>query len=756
MKFAFVIFKYFPYGGIQRDMMKLLRESQRRGHSVKVFTLRWQGPITDDVDFLELPIVGFNRHTQYDNFARNVLHEVRAGGFDLVVGFNKIAGLDVYYAGDSCYIEKAHSQRASWYRLLPRFKRFYEAEKAVFGAAHDTEILMISNLEVPRYHHYYGTPVSRFHALPPGIERDRIAPDNRQEIRREMRGELGRAEDDLVLLFVGSGFKKKGLDRVLIAVASLPREIRDRTHLYVIGRDKAEGFERMAMRLGISGLITFFAEGREDVPRFFFAADALLHPAYDETAGMVIIESMLAGLPALTTKNCGYARYMIEHDTGIVLTNPTQDEINNGLVCLLTSDQREAWSLRGMAAKEDPALFSLAPEAIDYLEVFAKGRKPLLVFSLFRYFEYGGLQRDFLKIAMACRDAGYEIYVYCLAWIGEIPEGFRVESVPVQGVVNHVRYQQFGEYVSAAARWRRPVAHIGFNKIPGLDIYYAADSCFEHKAQAMRTVLYRWTKRYKQMAGYERAVFSKESDTEILLITGTQQEQFQHYYDTPAERFHLLPPGVSRDRARGPDATSQRQRVRAELRLAEDDFLLLLVGSGFITKGLDRALLALASLPEAMRKRARFLVIGQDNPQAFLRQARKLGIDEQLTIEKGRTDIPDILQAADLMIHPAYMESGGLVLIEAIIAGLPVVATSVCGFAHYIEDADAGLVIGEPFDQEGLNAAVSRALLDRACRAAWSLSGVAFGQTNDQLFEMPANALAVITEYSDRRRASSA
>ncbi len=38
MKFAFVIFKYFPYGGIQRDMMKLLRESQRRGHSVKVFT----------------------------------------------------------------------------------------------------------------------------------------------------------------------------------------------------------------------------------------------------------------------------------------------------------------------------------------------------------------------------------------------------------------------------------------------------------------------------------------------------------------------------------------------------------------------------------------------------------------------------------------------------------------------------------------------------------------------------------------------
>ncbi len=733
-------------------MMKLLQECQRRGHSVKVFTLRWQGPIIDDVDFIELPIVGFNRHTQYDNFAEDVLHQVRAGDFDLVVGFNKIAGLDVYYAGDSCYIEKAHSQRDAWYRLLPRFKSFYAAEKAVFGAAHDTEILMISNVEVPRYRHHYRTPENRFHALPPGIESDRIAPPNRTEIRCEMRAELGQSEDDLVLLFVGSGFKKKGLDRVLIAVASLPREIRDRVHLYVIGRDKAESFERMAMRLGISKQITFFAEGRDDVPRFLFAADALLHPAYDETAGMVIIESMLAGLPALITKNCGYARYMIEHDTGIVLTNPTQDELNSELIRLLTSDEREAWSLRGMAAKEDPALFSLVPEAIDYLETFSKKRKPLLVFSLFRYFDYGGLQRDFLKIALACQAAGYEIYVYCLAWIGEVPEGFRVETVSVQGVVNHVRYQQFGEYVAEAARWRRPVAHIGFNKIPGLDIYYAADSCFEHKAQAMRTALYRRTKRYKQMAEYERAVFNKESDTEILLITDTQQEQFQQYYDTQERRFHLLPPGVSRDRARGPDARIQRQRVRTELGLADDDYLLLLVGSGFITKGLDRALLAFASLPQAIRDCSRFLVIGQDNPQAFLRQARKLGIEEQLTVQKGRTDIPDVLQAADLMVHPAYMESGGLVLIEAIIAGLPVIATSVCGFAHYVEEASAGVVIDEPFEQANLNTAVSETLLDGALRASWSSNGVAFGQANDQLFDMSSNAVAIISEYSDRQR----
>jgi len=751
MRIAFVIFKYFPFGGIQRDLMKVLREAQRRGHETKVYALRWEAQLPDDIEVVKLPIVGRTHHTQYDNFARDVRARVATGQFDLVDGFNKIAGLDVYYAGDSCYIEKALSQRSSWYRLLPRFKSFCAAERAVFADSSDTEILTISDLEVPSYRHHYRTAPERFHALPPGIERDRIAPHDRDAQRADMRRELAHADDDLVILFLGSGFKKKGLDRTLIAVQSLPHDLLRRVHMYVIGRDKADAFERMAVRLGIADKVTFFADGRDDVPRFLFAADALVHPAYDENAGMVIIESMLAGLPALTTNNCGYAHYLFEHDAGIVLTGPTQDELNEALVRLLISPERAAWAQRGMAAKDDESLFSLVPKAVDHLEAFAAMKKPLLVFSLFRYFDYGGLQRDFLKIALACQAAGYDIYVYCLAWYGEIPRGFRVETVDVPGVVNHVRYQEFGEYVSEAAKWRRPCAHIGFNKIPGLDIYYAADSCFEHKAQAMRTGLYRRTKRYRQMAGYERVVFSRDSSTEILLITDTQQEQFQKYYQTQDKRFHLLSPGVSRDRARGDAWQDERARIRREMGVGEDEHLLLLIGSGFITKGLDRALKVLASLPSEVGRRTRFLVIGQDNPQGFIRQARKLGVAGQLIVRRGRNDIPSILQAADLMVHPAYMESGGLVLIEAIIAGLPVVATAVCGFAHYIEQANAGVVIPEPFIQAEMDRAVVEALKDSQCRWQWSENGVAFGRTRNDLYDMPANALREIEHYVSKQ-----
>lgn len=747
MRFAFVIFKYFPFGGIQRDMMRVVHEAQSRGHFVKIFTLRWQAPIPDDIEVEVLPIVGLSRHTQYERLAVDVNKAVAADHFDLVFGFNKIPGLDVYYAGDSCYFEKALNQRSAWYRMLPRFQSFYAAEKAVFDAQSSTEILTISDLEVPRYRYHYRTSPERFHPLPPGIERDRIAPPNQAEIRAATRSELGLNDDQLMVLFIGSGFKKKGLDRALLAVAALPSELRNRVQVYVIGSDKADGFQRLAMRLGLASQVTFFAEGRDDVPRFLFSADALLHPAYDETAGMVIIEALLAGLPALVTKNCGYAKYLTQFDAGIVLPSPfSQLALNDALVQLLISPERQRWIENGHRAQENESLFQLVPCAVDKLQTFAQAKKRVLVFCLFRYFDFGGLQRDFMHIALGCQQDGYQIVVYCLAWVGEIPDGFIVEQIQVHGVVNHVRYQNFAETVAERIPWRRPVAVIGFNKMPGLDIYYAADTCYERKAQTMRSPIYRRSQRYKLLSKYEHAVFNSSAKTHILSITDAQKKDFIDYYQTASERFHLVPPGVGEERKRQPDWQHARQRVRDEFQVAEDEMLLLLLGGGFITKGLERALLALAALPDERRAKTRFLVIGQDNPAAFMRQALKLDIDAQVIFRSGRSDIPDVLQAADLMVHPAVMESGGLVLIEAIIAGLPVIASGVCGFSPYITVADAGCVLAEPFCQETLNQAVLAALKDDQQRLRWSQNGVAFGREQTDLYDMPRHAVKLIND----------
>ena len=238
-------------------------------------------------------------------------------------------------------------------------------------------------------------------------------------------------------------------------------------------------------------------------------------------------------------------------------------------------------------------------------------------------------------------------------------------------------------------------------------------------------------------------MFSPESRTEILMISQLQQPFFQKHYATPAERFHLLPPGISPDRRAPANAAQLRAELRSEFGLAPDDLLLLQVGSGFKTKGLDRSLKALASLPETLRSRTRLIVIGQDEPLFFRRQAESLGLRERVSILPGRNDIPRFLLGADLLIHPAYHENTGTVLLEALVSGLPVLVTDVCGYAHYIAEADCGRVLASPFEQAQLNRTLAEMLADPAARARWSANGLAYADTAD-LYSMPQKAADVI------------
>jgi UDP-glucose:(heptosyl)LPS alpha-1,3-glucosyltransferase len=354
-----------------------------------------------------------------------------------------------------------------------------------------------------------------------------------------------------------------------------------------------------------------------------------------------------------------------------------------------------------------------------------------LAFCLYKYFPHGGLQRDFMRIAFACQARGHAIRVYTLEWRGEVPEGFEVIVVPVRAITNARRYAKFTDWVARDLAQRPAERVIGFNKMPGLDVYFAADPCYEDKARTLRNPLYRLSGRYRHFSSYERAVFAPDSRTEILMISQLQQPLFVKHYGTPAERFHLLPPGISRDRRAPTNAAEIRADFRTEFGLAENDHLLVQIGSGFKTKGLDRSLAAFAALPDELRLRTRLIAIGADEPSAFRRMAASLRLAERVDILQGRDDIPRFLLGADLLVHPAYNENTGTVLLEAVVAGLPVLTTAVCGYAHYIKEAGAGVVLPEPFVQVALNQALKQMLADDAARCQWQASGLAFAEQAD-------------------------
>jgi len=369
---AFCIFKGFPHGGISRDLLKIARAALARGHRVRIYAARWEGDPPAGMELLVLPVRGLANHVCYERFAAAVQVHVRERPVDLVVGMNKMPGLDVYYAGDSCFEEKVRTQRSRLYRLLPRYRHFARFERAVFGAGARTQILTISDAEVPHFRRHYGTPPERFHPLPPGIDRDRRAPAESETGRRTLRADNGVADDEQIVLFLGSGFAKKGLDRALLAFRALPPERRSRTWLFVVGQDRAARFQRLARRLGVAERVRFFG-GRDDVPAFLLAADGLVLPAYDENAGMVILEAMIAGLPALVTANCGYASYLREAGAGLIAAEPfDQRAFDAQLLELLTSPERPRWRANGLARAGDERFYALAETAVDHLERFAR------------------------------------------------------------------------------------------------------------------------------------------------------------------------------------------------------------------------------------------------------------------------------------------------------------------------------------------------------------------------------------------------
>ena len=156
------------------------------------------------------------------------------------------------------------------------------------------------------------------------------------------------------------------------ALAALPERLRSRTRLLVIGKDKQRPFERLAARLGVASQV-WFAGGRDDVSRFLLAADLLLHPAYSEAAGMVLLEAMVAGLPVLTTAVCGYSFHVRRAGAGVVLEEPfSQLRLNQSLREMLAPEQDVQWRSNGVNYGRNEDLYSLPQRAADLIERFAE------------------------------------------------------------------------------------------------------------------------------------------------------------------------------------------------------------------------------------------------------------------------------------------------------------------------------------------------------------------------------------------------
>ena len=322
MKFAFTLFRYFPYGGLQRDFASFLKEGLRRGHSITVLYDRWEGDFIPGAEYEQLKCRGMSNWGRAREFEALAGDYFKTHSFDKVIGFNRMAGLDYYYAADIPFAGHAR-KRAPLIRLfLPRYRVFERMECAVFGTSGRTVILYLTERQKAEYQQFYGTGEARFRYLPPEVSPDFLLRDaaEAEALRRRLRAEFGIPEKAFFLIQVCSSFRTKGVDRVLEALAKLSSGLRSNVFYLVAGKDDPGEYLKQAERLGLSGQVIFTGP-RHDVPELLTAADLMVHPARNEAAGAVLAEAAVCGLPAICSEACGYAP-LVKDAGGVVLEEP--------------------------------------------------------------------------------------------------------------------------------------------------------------------------------------------------------------------------------------------------------------------------------------------------------------------------------------------------------------------------------------------------------------------------------------------------
>ncbi|MDC7983449.1 glycosyltransferase family 4 protein, partial [Rhodoplanes sp. TEM] len=345
-----------------------------------------------------------------------------------------------------------------------------------------------------------------------------------------------------------------------------------------------------------------------------------------------------------------------------------------------------------------------------------------IAFAIVRLFPGGGLQRDCLSLARLVRDRGATVEILATERAaGDFADDLAVRLLPAPGRTNHGVQAAFADRVAAVAGGFDAV--VGFNKMPGLDLLYCADPSIA--ARIARSPWLALLPRYRAFRALEAGAFAPGRRTRLVLLARPQAEAYRAAWGTEPARISVLPPTVAAARRRPElrrDGT--RERLRASLGLGTETAWLT-IGVQPSTKGLDRTVAALAGRPEA-----RLLVAGLAATDRAARDviglARRHGVAERILWLGHREDVPAVMAAADLLVHPARLDTTGTVILEAVVNGLPVIASGVCGYAEHVTAAGAGLVLPEPFAADAFAAALATAA-DPARRAVWSDGGGAYG-----------------------------
>jgi len=316
MNIALIRQRYNPYGGAERFVERAMTALAARDVELTLLARDWSGTkgpgAGDGRHLIRCDPFYIGRVWRDWSFARAVCAAVKSQRFDLVQSHERISCCDVYRAGDGVHRQwLSNRKRAAgvWERIALTLNAYHwytlAAEKRLFQSPRLRAVICNSNMVKEEVRRHFRLAEAKLHVIYSGVDLAAFHPQLRQIWRERKREELGIADAAMVYLFVGSGFRRKGLPQLLRALSG----VRD-AHLVVVGADKELPRLRRAAEQAKLSARVHFAGGQEDVKPWYGMADCFVLPSLYDPFPNAAMEAMACGLPLITTMQCGAAEFV--------------------------------------------------------------------------------------------------------------------------------------------------------------------------------------------------------------------------------------------------------------------------------------------------------------------------------------------------------------------------------------------------------------------------------------------------------------
>lgn len=349
IRLAIVRQKYRPDGGAERFISRALEALDQQALDLNVITREWQGQRQPNWHLHICNPAKWGRISRERGFADAARALWQREHFDIVQSHERIPGCDIYRAGDGVHrrwLELRGRLMPGWrHRLLlaSRYHRYVmAAEEAMYRAPELKAVICNAEMVKQEIIQRFGVDSRKIHVIYNAINTAQFVPAD-AETRAALRQKISLPEQASALIYVGSGFERKGLAAAIRAIAGTGR------YLLVVGKDKAEKqYQALATSLGCADRVRFVGMQADTLP-WYQAADGLLLPTLYDPFPNVILEAMACGLPVITSTTCGGSEFIQPGRNGYVCDALDIPALRDAVMAL---PERVTGSAMAQAARE--------------------------------------------------------------------------------------------------------------------------------------------------------------------------------------------------------------------------------------------------------------------------------------------------------------------------------------------------------------------------------------------------------------------